>query len=458
MQKSHQLDLTQGPIFTRLLQFSIPIILSGILQLLFNAADVIVVGKFAGDEALAAVGSTSSLVHLLINLFVGLATGTNVVAANFFGAKNIRDLHDTVHTAILVSFVSGIFMTVIGICCTKNILILMQATDNVLNLSALYLKIYFGGITATMVYNFGSALLRAKGDTKRPLYILLLAGLINFLLNLLFVIVFKMSVAGVGIATVISQVFAATFILIILCHENDDFKLSFRELGINGTILGKIIKVGVPAGFQGIMFSFSNVIIQSSINGFGPSVIAGSSASSNIENFVYISMNGFAQGTLTFTSQNFGAGRFDRIKKTAWISEFVVFVIGLILGYSVIFLSPYLFPLFTKTPATIDAGKERLFIICSSYFLCGIMDVIGYMIRGIGHSLLPMIVSMIGACGFRIIWLMTVFQVEKFHKTSMIYITYPLSWILTFVVELICFLAIFSNIMKKNKSKVSEVK
>lgn len=206
MQKSHQLDLTQGPIFTRLLQFSIPIILSGILQLLFNAADVIVVGKFAGDEALAAVGSTSSLVHLLINLFVGLATGTNVVAANFFGAKNIRDLHDTVHTAILVSFVSGIFMTVIGICCTKNILILMQATDNVLNLSALYLKIYFGGITATMVYNFGSALLRAKGDTKRPLYILLLAGLINFLLNLLFVIVFNMSVAGVGIATVISQV------------------------------------------------------------------------------------------------------------------------------------------------------------------------------------------------------------------------------------------------------------
>lgn len=451
MQKSHQLDLTQGPILTRLLQFSIPIILSGVLQLLFNAADVVVVGKFAGDEALAAVGSTGSLVHLLVNLFVGLSTGTNVVAANFFGAQKKKDLHDTVHTAVLLSFVSGIIMTIVGICCTRGILILMQAPENVLNLSALYLKIYFAGITATMIYNFGSALLRAKGDTKRPLYILLLAGLINFLLNLLFVILFKMSVAGVGIATVISQTLSAVLIIMILCRENDDFKLSFRELGFNGSILGKIIKIGVPAGFQGMMFSFSNVIIQSSINSFGAYVIAGSSASSNIENFVYISMNGFAQGTLTFTSQNFGAGKYDRIKKTAWISELVVFAIGVVLGYSVIFLSPYLFPLFSKTPKTIDAAAERLFIICSSYFLCGIMDVIGYMIRGIGHSLLPMIVSMIGACGFRIIWLMTIFQLEKFHKTSMIYITYPLSWILTFLVELICFIVIFRKLLKKQK-------
>lgn len=453
MEKKHQLDLTQGPILARLLQFSVPIILSGLLQLLFNAADIVVVGKFAGDEALAAVGSTSSLIHLLVNLFVGLATGTNVVAASFFGAKNTKAIHETVHTAVLLSLVSGIFMTVIGICFTRGILVLMKAPGNVLELSSIYLKIYFGGITASMVYNFGSALLRAKGDTQRPLFILLSAGLLNFLLNLLFVIAFKMSVAGVGIATVISQTLAAVCIIIILCKENDDFKLNLKELSFNASILGKIIKIGVPAGFQGIMFSFSNVIIQSSINSFGPYVIAGSSASSNIENFVYLSMNGFAQGTLTFTSQNFGAGRLDRIKKTVWIALPVVFAIGVVLGYSAILLSPYLFPVFSKTPETIAAGSERLFIICSTYFLCGIMDVIGYMIRGIGHSLLPMIISMIGACGFRIIWLLTIFQMEQFHKTSMIYITYPLSWILTFAVELVCFIVIFGKICRKNSNK-----
>lgn len=449
MKKNHQLDLTQGPIVLRLLQFSIPIILSGVLQLLFNAADVIVVGKFAGDEALAAVGSTGSLIHLLINLFVGLATGTNVVAANFFGAKEKNNLHDTVHTAILLSIVSGIIMTVVGMCCTKGILTLMNSPENVINLSALYLKIYFSGITSTMVYNFGSALLRAKGDTQRPLYILLIAGLINVLLNLLFVIVLKMSVAGVGIATVISQTFAALFVIIILCHENDDFKLSLNELRIRRNILLKIIRIGVPAGFQGMLFSFSNVIIQSSINGFGAQVVAGSSASSNIENFVYISMNGFAQGTLTFTSQNYGAGNYSRIRKVVWLSELLVFIIGGILGWTVILLSPKLFPLFSTTPDTIQAGTERLLIICSTYFLCGMMDVIGNIIRGIGHSLLPMIVSMAGACGFRIIWLMTVFQLEDFHKTSMIYITYPLSWIITFLVELFCFIIIFSKLRKK---------
>ncbi len=451
MENKYQLDLTQGPIVTRLLQFSIPIILSGVLQLVFNAADVIVVGQFAGDEALGAVGSTGSLIHLMVNLFVGLSTGTNVVAANFFGSKNKKAVKDTVHTAMYVSIISGILMTIVGVIWAKEILKLMKAPEDVLIPATLYLKIYFAGITATMVYNFGSALLRAKGDTKRPLYLLFIAGLVNVLLNLLFVIVFKMGVAGVGIATVISQSVAAALVVMLLIKENDDFKLILRELRINRDILIKIMKIGVPAGFQGMLFSFSNVIIQSSIYSFNSAqIIAGSSASSSIENFVYISMNGFAQGTLTFVSQNYGAKNFNRIRKTAFIAEFLVILIGVVLGYSVIYFSDKLLPLYSDNDGTIAAGHERLFIICSTYFLCGMMDVIGTIIRGIGHSLLPMLVSMAGACGFRILWLMTIFKMEQFHKTSMIYITYPLSWILTFAVELVCFIVIFTKISRKN--------
>ena len=264
MSKSNQLDLTEGPILSKLLQFSIPLILSSLLQLLFNAADVVVVGRFAGNNSLAAVGSTGSLINLLVNLFMGLSIGTNVVAANYFGAKRSRELQETVHTSILISLVCGVVLTFVGVIGSKYILMLMQAPHEVLTLATLYLKIYFGGITATMIYNFGSALLRAKGDTKRPLYILFAAGVMNLILNLIFVIAFKMDVAGVGWATVISQCFAAVAVLIILVREKDDFKLNFRRLAINTHILAKIVKIGLPAGFQGIMFSFSNVIIQSS--------------------------------------------------------------------------------------------------------------------------------------------------------------------------------------------------
>ncbi len=293
MNKSNQLDLTEGPILSKLLQFSIPLILSSLLQLLFNAADVVVVGRFAGNNSLAAVGSTGSLINLLVNLFMGLSIGANVVAANYFGAKRSKELVETVHTSILVSFACGIVLTIVGVVGSKYILILMQAPHEVLTLATLYLKIYFGGITATMIYNFGSALLRAKGDTKRPLYILFGAGIMNLVLNLIFVISFKMDVAGVGWATVISQCFAALAVLIILVREKDDFKLNFRRLGINTHIFAKIVKIGLPAGFQGIMFSFSNVIIQSSVNTFGPIMIAGNAAACNLESFIYTSMNGF---------------------------------------------------------------------------------------------------------------------------------------------------------------------
>ena len=437
--------MTEGPIFSKLLKFSIPLILSSVLQLLFNAADVVVVGRFAGDNSLAAVGSTGSLVNLLINLFMGLSVGTNVVAANYFGAKKPDELQDTVHTAILVSIYSGLILTVVGIFGAKPILTFMQAPEEVLNLAAIYLRIYFGGITATMVYNFGSALLRAKGDTRRPLYILLAAGIINLILNLIFVIPFKMDVAGVGLATVISQVISAVAVLIILIRENDDFKLNLRKLHINRMIFTKIVKIGLPAGFQGIMFSFSNVIIQSSVNTFGAIMIAGNSAAINLESFIYTAMNGFSQGALTFCSQNMGAGRTDRIKKIVWISQGAIVVIGAALGAIFLFFGTELLGIFSTNPEVIQAGMSRLWIIFTTYFLCGMVDGMANSIRGIGHSLMPVISSLIGACLFRIIWLFTVFLIPQFHTPTTIFMSYPISWTLTFIANVI----FYKKYMKK---------
>ena len=429
--------MTEGPILGKLLKFSIPLVLSSLLQLLFNAADIGVVGRFAGDNSLAAVGSTGSLINLLINLFMGLSVGTNVVAANYFGAKKIQELQDTVHTSILVSIISGLILTVVGVFGSKYILIMMQAPDEVLNLATIYLKIYFGGITSTMIYNFGSALLRAKGDTKRPLYILFAAGVINLVLNLIFVIYFNMDVAGVAWATIISQTIAAICVVLILLREEEAFKLNIKKLKINNPILTKIIKIGLPAGFQGIMFSFSNVIIQSSVNSFGATLIAGNSAACNLEGFVYTSMNGFSQGSLTFCSQNMGAKKIDRIKKVILISQACIFVIGAVLGLSFYAMGNTLLSIYTTSSEVIKEGMGRLVVIFTTYYLCGMMDGLANSIRGIGHSLMPVISSLCGACLFRIIWLFTIFQIPKFHTPFMIFVTYPISWILTFAVNII---------------------
>ena len=447
MNRTNQIDMTEGPIFGKLLKFSIPLIASSVLQLFFNAADVVVVGRFAGDNSLAAVGSTGSLVNLLINLFMGLSVGTNVVVANYFGAKKKNELTDTIHTAMLVSVISGLILTVVGVLGAKPILTFMQSPAEVLNLAAVYLRIYFGGITATMVYNFGSAILRAKGDTKRPLYILLGAGILNFILNLVFVIPFKMDVAGVGLATVISQILAAILVIILLIKEPDDFHLNLKKLKINRMILTQIVKIGLPAGFQGIMFSFSNVIIQSSVNTFGAIIIAGNSAAINLEAFIYTAMNGFSQGSLTFCSQNLGAGKKDRISKVVWISQASIIVIGGVLGALFLVFGRQLLGIFSKNSEVIDAGMIRLWIIFTTYFLCGMMDGMANSIRGIGHSLMPVISSLLGACIFRIIWLFTVFLIPQFHTPQTIFVSYPISWILTFAANVIW----YNKYMKKLK-------
>lgn len=441
-----QIDMTRGPIFSKLLEFSVPLIFSSILQLFFNAADIIVVGRFAGDTSLAAVGSTSSLINLLVNLFMGLSVGTNVIAANYFGQGNREELQNTVHTSMLLSLISGVILTFTGVIFAKPILYLMQSPQDVLNLSAVYLRIYFGGITASMIYNFGSALLRAQGDTKRPLIILLIAGIINVILNLIFVIFLHLDVAGVAYATVISQLFSAVMVVIILCREDNDFRLDFRKITIVPHILAKIIKIGIPAGFQGIMFSFSNVIIQSAINSFGQVVISGNSAAINLEGFVYTSMNGFSQGALTFTSQNLGAGKKDRIKKIVGISHFSIIVIGLALGWAGILFNDQLLSFYTKTPEVIEVGKIRIWVIFSTYFMCGIMDAMANIIRGCGHSLLPAIVTIFGASVLRIMWLATVFMIPQFHTPFVVFLSYPISWTITWIIHLVCFIVIFKKI------------
>lgn len=442
----NQLDMTKGPVFKELIIFSVPLILSGVLQLLFNAADVIVVGRFAGDNSLAAVGSTSSFINLMLNLFIGLSIGSSVVSANYFGAGKIRELQNTVHTSMLLSVYSGIGLTILGIVFARPILLMMQAPREVLVLAVLYLRIYFAGISATVIFNFGSALLRAKGDTKRPLYILMVAGVINVILNLVFVICFHMDVAGVALATVISQIFAAVFVVILLMREEDGFKMEFKKLKIHKYILFRIIKIGLPAGFQGMMFSISNMVIQSSVNSFGPVVIAGSSAGINIEGFVYLAMNGFSQGALTFTSQNMGAGQKNRIKKLVFVSLLTVLVVGEGLGFLVVFFARQILGIYSQNPLVIEAGIRRLTVICSTYALCGIMDTLSNIIRGIGHSLLPMIVCIIGVCVFRIVWLSTIFLTPAFHTEFIIFVSYPISWALTFIAHCICFSIVFKKV------------
>lgn len=441
--------MTTGSIAGKLIKFSVPLIASSVLQLLFNAADVIVVGRFAGDEYLAAVGSTSSLINLLTNLFLGLSIGTNVVAASFFGGRQSAKLQECVHTAVLLSFASGAVLSVAGFFSSELLLRAMMSPPEVLPLATRYLKVYFCGTLAMMVYNFASSLLRAKGDTERPLYILALSGVVNIGLNLFFVIKCQMNVAGVALATVISQTLSAVLVILILVKEKDDFRLRFSRLKPNFHIASRILKIGVPAGFQGIVFSLSNVIIQSSVNTFGPVVIAGNSAGVAVEGFVYTSMNGFSQGALTFVSQNVGAGKLDRVKRVTVAAQLLVFAIGAVLGGSMAAAAPFVLSIFSKNAEVIGAGCERLHIICTFYALCGMMDSMGNCVRGTGHSTLPAVVAMVGSCLLRILWLATVFQIPAFHTTAVIFASYPLSWLVTWAMHTVSFVLVFSNMKKK---------
>lgn len=441
------IDMLHGPLIMRLIIYTIPIILSGLLQLLFNAVDMVVVGRYAGENALAAVGSTSSLINLLTNLFIGLSVGANVLTTHYLGAKKDNEVKKCVHTSLLTAIYCGVFLALLGIIVVGPILKLMGTPDEILPLATLYLRIYFAGMPVVLLYNYGSAILRSVGDTRNPLVFLLISGVINLVLNLIFVIVFSMSVAGVAIATVISQAVSAVLTLMCLSKKDSAVRFKVKELAIEKAILLRMMQIGIPAGLQGTLFSLSNVIIQSSINLFGAVAMAGSAAAASIEGFVYISMNAFHQTTLNFVGQNAGAKQYDRVKKIIVSCFIMVSVWGILAGNFCYFNGKMLLSFYSSEPEVISQGMVRIMIICMPYLLCGQMEVIVGGLRGLGVAVRPMIISLVGACLFRIIWIATAFQIKKDLKV--LYLSYPISWIITTLAQIILLVYVFKKVTKE---------
>lgn len=448
--KGRSVDFTSGSIGKKMIKFAMPLMFSSILQLLFNAADIIVVGRFAGDKCVAAVGSTTSLINLIVNLFIGLSVGANVMVANFFGARKVNDLSETVHTAITVSVISGCILSVIGFFFAPEILKLMNTPDDVIGLATIYMKTYFLGMPFMMLYNFSAAILRAVGDTKRPLYFLSAAGIINVALNLVFVIVFKWQVFGVAFATIISQTVSALLVLRCLVKEESEIRVNLKKLKVHKDKLIRMLQIGVPSGIQGMMFSISNVVIQSSINTFDTAVVAGSAASTSVEGFAFTSINAFHQSAVSFAGQNKGAGKYERINKILYTAWGYAFLTAVVFALAFVLLDNQLIGLYVQGEDVIKAGIERLNIIAWSYLICGFMDVTVGVIRGLGYSVMPTIVSLLGVCGIRILWVATVFGMERFHFVETIYYSYPISWTITFLAHLLCYIYIMHRIKVKN--------
>ena len=450
MSRSYEIDMCSGPLIPKILLFSVPLMLSGILQLLFNAADIIVVGQFTGSQAMAAVGSTGALNNLIINIFIGFSIGSSVLMARYYGAKENDDIRTLVHTSILLGILSGIVLIVIGTLLARPLLSLMGTPDDVIDQAVLYMRIIFLGMPALITYDFGAGILRAIGDTRRPLIYLFASGIINVALNLFFVIVFSLGVAGVALATIISQYTSASLVLRCMIKSDSSYHLSLKELRINGQKLKQIVRIGLPAGIQGAVFSISNVLIQSSVNSFGTVVMAGNTAASNIEGFVYTAMNSFYQASTSFTSQNIGAKKTGRIIPILLSCLLLVSAVGIGLGGIAVGFGKELLGIYSSDTSVISYGLERLSVVCFTYFLCGLMDVTCGSIRGMGYSMTPTIVSLTGACGLRILWIYTVFRMNRTLFT--LYLSYPISWIVTFVFHLICF-TIFYKRLKSGNSK-----
>ena len=445
--KSYEMNMCEGSLVGKMLIFTIPLMCSGMLQLLFNAADTIVVGRYAGSQALAAVGSTSSLINMQVNMFMGLSVGANILISRYYGAKREEDIKAALHTAITLAMAAGILLAVLGNVFARPLLTMMGTPEDVIDLSVRYMKIYFMGMPVNLVYNFGAAILRAVGDTKRPLYYLTTAGVINVILNFVFVVGFHMSVEGVALATVLSQCVSVILLLNCMRKMEGCLRLEIKKLGIHKEKALLILRHGLPAGIQGSIFSFSNVLIQSSVNSFGSLAMAGSSAANNIQNFAYTAMNSFQQTALCFTSQNLGGGKYDRINKVLRNSIFMVTLIGLLLGAGSCFFAEELLRIYSSDPEVIAYGVRRFYWIGIPYFLCGIMDVLVGMLRGLGYATVPMFVSIIGVCGFRVVWIFTAFA--KYHSFDVLFSSYMISWILTSATHMICYLVIWKKMRKK---------
>ena len=450
--RDHESDLTTGPFVPKIIKYTIPIILTSLLQLLFNATDLIVVGQTCGELYLGAVGATSALINLIVNLFIGLSVGAGVAVARAYGAKDDEAIHKTVHTAIPTAFFAGVFLTLVGTLGARTFLSWMGTPDETIELSTTYLTIYFSGIIPILLYNYGASILRAAGDTKSPLLFLTIAGVLNVFVNLLFVLDFGMDVDGVAWATVISQTVSCVLVLVALCRRKDACKLQLRKCRIHKKYFIRILRVGLPAGLQGSLFSISNVIIQSSINSFGEIVLNGSTASANIEGFVWVSMNAFHQSAMNFIGQNLGAKKYDNIKKVLRICLISVTVTGVVLAIFCNVFAHQLLSIYLTDASeeTYQAAIDRLHFVCLPYFLCGIMDVMTGSLRGMGCSTPPMFISVLGVCGSRILWIYTIFRIDAFHTVSGLMFSYPLSWLITFIAEFICFMIVWKKLVRKD--------
>ena len=444
-----EIDMCNGSIMDKLISFSLPLMVSGILQLAFNAVDIIVVGRFSGSQALAAVGSTTALINVFANLFIGISLGANVLAARFYAAGKDREMSETVHTSITLALISGIMMAVIGVLLAKWALEIMGTPDDVIGQSALYMRIYFMGMPFFMLYNYGAAILRAIGDTKRPLIFLIISGIANAALNMILVILFHMGVAGVAIGTIISQLISCVLVLTCLYRSEGSYQLRFSKLKINGAYMEQIFQVGVPAGIQSTVINLSNALLQSSVNSFGSIAMAGYTAANNMLGFLYMSVNSITQACMSFTSQNYGVGKLKRMDKVLRDCVVLSISIAAVLGGLAYCFGPQILTVYTSDPKVINCGMEILAYTSITYFLCGIMDLFPGALRGMGYSAVPMVLSVIGTVGTRIVWVFGIFPNHR--SLSVLFVSYPVSWIITIVLQVVCFYFVRKRVHQKEK-------
>ena len=448
----YEIDMCNGSIMDKLISFSLPLMLSGILQLMFNAVDIVVVGRFSGSQALAAVGSTTALINIFTNLFIGISLGANVLAARFYASGKEKEMSETVHTAITLALISGIIMAVVGLVLAKWALWLMGTPSDVIELSTLYMRIYFCGMPFFMLYNYGAAILRAVGDTKRPLVFLIISGVANAGLNMILVIIFHMGVAGVGIATVISQFISCVLVLRCLYKSEGCYQLRFSKLRIQKVYLRQIFQVGIPAGIQSTVINFSNALLQSSVNSFGSTAMAGYTAANNILGFLYASVNAVTQACMSFTSQNYGVGKYKRMDRVLINCLILSVVISGVLGCGSYAFGTEILKVYTEDPKVIQCGLEILSMTTVTYFLCGIMDLFPGALRGMGRSGVPMILSIIGTVGTRIVWIFMLFPQHRSLK--FLFISYPASWLFTIVMQVICFYFVRKQVHAKGRERM----
>ena len=443
----YEIDMCNGTLMDKLIVFAVPLMISGVLQLMFNAVDIIVVGQYSGSQSLAAVGSTTALINIFTNLFIGISMGVNVLAARFYAAGQDQQMSETVHTAILVALISGVIMTFVGVGMARWALEVMATPDDVIDLSTLYMRIYFLGMPFFMLYNYGAAILRAVGDTRRPLLFLIVAGITNAMLNVILVVKFHMAVEGVAIATVVSQLISCILVLRCLYQSESSYQLRFSKLRVNVSYLSQIFQVGIPAGIQSVVINFSNAMLQSSVNSFGSTAMAGYTAANNLLGFLYASVNSVTQACMSFTSQNYGVGKFKRMDRVLIDCALISVVFAGTLGTIFYVFGSEILQIYTKEQDVIKTGMEIISITTIPYFLCGIMDLFPGAMRGMGRSGVPMILSIIGTVGTRIVWIYGIFPLHR--SLFVLFISYPGSWLITIAMQVICFFIVRKQVRER---------